>query len=155
MGWIDDFTADSNVTVLRERQGQGVLVDDHLDAVPGLFPTGLHVDDGGVLDVEHYEVGTAGQGGGLLPQPEGVLALNVEAVTRGFPFLTLPVQQRRVVEQPLCLVEVRGRLGPVPVVGLEPGGSLAPVFACQQAAHLGGPDVGVLSSLRHDMAPLH
>ena len=38
-----------------------------------------------------------------------------------------------VAGQPLGLVEVRGRLGPVLVVGLEPDGPLAGVLAGEQA----------------------
>ena len=106
MGWVDYLAADANVTVLREGQGQGVLVGHDLYSVPGLFPTGLHVDDGGVTVAEHDEVGTAGQYGGLPAQPEGVLALDVDGVAAFEPFLALLVQQRRVAHQPLGLVEV-------------------------------------------------
>lgn len=60
MGRIDDPAAYLDVTVPRECQGQGVLVDHDPDFVPGLFPAGLDVDDDGVTVVGHDEVGLAG-----------------------------------------------------------------------------------------------
>ena len=109
--------------------GQGVLVDHDLDAVPGLFPAGLDVDDGGVTVVEHNEVGTAGQRGGLPAQPEGVLAFDENGAGVGFPLDLLLVEQRRVAHQPCGLVEVGRYPLPVLVVGLEPDGPLAGVLA--------------------------
>ncbi len=58
---FDDLAANADVPVPREGQGQGVLVDHDLDAVPGPFLTGLDVNDGGVAVVEYDEVGLAGQ----------------------------------------------------------------------------------------------
>lgn len=59
MRWVDDLASDTNVPVLREGQGQDVLVDHDLDAAPGPFLTSLDVNDGGVSVVEYDEVGPA------------------------------------------------------------------------------------------------
>ena len=48
-------------------------------------------------------------------------------------FLAMLVQQRRVAHQPLGLVAVGGLAGPVGIVGLEPDGPLAGVFAGEEA----------------------
>ena len=80
VGGADDPSADANVAVL----GQGVPLEYDLHAVTGTFLTGLNVDYGGVAFVQHDEVGTAGQSGGLSGEPEGVLA-NVPLASRGFP----------------------------------------------------------------------
>ena len=142
VGRVDDFAADPDVPVLRKGLRQGVLVDHDLHAVPGLLLTGLDVDDSGVFAVEHKEVGPAAQSRGSSPQPEGVLPFDVDGVAAVFRFLPLLVQQRRVAHQPLGLVEVGGLLGPFDVMGFEPDGPLAGVFAGQEAGQPGGPDVG-------------
>lgn len=64
---VEDLAADPEVPVLRQCQGQGVLVDHDLDFVPGPFLTGPDVDDGGVAVVERDEVRAAGQRGSLPP----------------------------------------------------------------------------------------
>ena len=95
----------------------------------------------------------AGQCGGFAAQPEGVLALDEDVVAVIFPFLPLLVQERRVAHQPLGLIEVRGLAGPFDVVGLEPDGPFAGVLAGEETGQPGGPDVGVIASLRHVTAP--
>ena len=50
-----------------------------------------------------------------------------------------------MLEHPLGVFEVGGRLGPVLVVGAEPSGPLALVLAGEELGELGGPDVGVFA----------
>ena len=58
-----------------------------------------------------------------------------------------------MTHEPRGLVEVGGRLRPVLVVGFEPHAPLAHVLAGEQFGQPGSPDVGAISSLRHDDAP--
>ena len=58
-----------------------------------------------------------------------------------------------MVEQPLGLVKVRWLAGPVLVMGLELDRPFAGALAGDETWKPGGPDVGVVSSLRHDTAP--
>ena len=54
-----------------------------------------------------------------------------------------------MVEDPLCVVEVGGRLGPILVVGAEPAGPLTVGFSGEQFCEPGGSDVGVVAGSRH------
>ena len=78
------------------------------------------------------QVRLAGDGGGAAFQAEEVLVLGVDVVPAVLQVLPFPVHQGGVVQHPLGAVEVGGRLLPTPVVGLEPAGPLARIFAGQE-----------------------
>ena len=98
-------------------------------------------DDGGISLVEHSEVGTAGQCGGLPTQPEGVLIFDENGAAVGCPLSLLLIEQCPVAHQTLGLVEVRGWPRPVLIKGFGPVGPFAVVFAGGKAGQPSGYDV--------------
>ena len=61
--------------------------------MPGLFTTGLDVDDEDVVFVDDQEVGLAGEGGGVSAEPEGVLVLDADFIVALEPLVALLVEQ--------------------------------------------------------------
>ena len=113
----------------------------------------LDVDDEDTVVVENEQVRLAGEGGGVTAELEGVLAFEADVVAAPGPLVSLLVEQFGMAGEPVSLVEV-GRLTVLALVtGFEPDGPFAEAFPGQEAGEPGGPDVGEVSSLRHDTAP--
>ena len=146
---VNDLAGEPGALVSGQCLGQGPLVNHDLDRVPGLFLARFHVDDERVVGAFYDQFGLAGQGGDAASEPEGVLALDANFLGFGFPLGFLLVEQGGVVQQPFGLVEVRGWLGPVLVVSLEPDGPLAGAFAGEDAGQPGGSDVGIDTLFGH------
>lgn len=99
------LTTELGFPVASQRLGNGVQVDHHLHGVAGAFVAGFGVDDDAVIFAVGDDVGPAGQSRRFTAEFKPVLSLDVDVVAADFPVGSALVEQRSVVEQPLCLLK--------------------------------------------------
>ena len=135
---VRDLPPEPGVPVPFQRPGDRVQVDHHLDGVAGAIVPGLGVDDDRLIVPPRDQVWLARQRCGSAAELEAVLPLDAHAEAANLLVGSPLLDECRVVEHPLGVVEVGGLLGPVLVVCLEPDRPLARVVASQQPGQPGG-----------------
>ena len=108
-----DLSPELDVPVPLERPGDGVEVDHDLHGVAGTVVSGLGVDNDGFVFTVGDDVGLARQSCRPAAEFKPVLSLDVDVVAADFPVTDPLVDEGRVVEQLLGLVDVRWLVVPV------------------------------------------